>query len=259
MAPSVDPPLGDDRVRRGRAGATSQPSRRPGREALGGGAAVDDPVGGHALQRADRAPVVAVLGVVVVLDHVAVDVARPADELVAPVGREHHAGRALVRRGDDDGPRRCAAQPVDDEPLAVDLDAHEADAQRRRARRGPRRSRGPRPRRPSRPVARRADGDEAEAVAEAVAHDDAVGIGAHPPHPGEVVGERSAQLGAGHADRRSRGRASGKVWSAARVARAHAVRGKAARSGRPGRKSTSTGGRRRSRPGPRPAPGARWR
>ena len=50
----------------------------PGRERLAGGAGVDHAVGSEALQRADRRAVVAVLGVVVVLDDQRVALARPA-------------------------------------------------------------------------------------------------------------------------------------------------------------------------------------
>ena len=69
-----------------------EPQRR--RERLRRRAEVDDAVGREPLQRPDRRAVIAVLGVVVVLDH---DPA-PREQRAPPLGREHGAGRELVRR-----------------------------------------------------------------------------------------------------------------------------------------------------------------
>ena len=78
-------------------GATqpAEPQRR--RERLRRRAEVDDAVGREPLQRPDRRAVVAVLGVVVVLDH---DPA-PRQQRPPPLGREHRAGRELVRGRDE--------------------------------------------------------------------------------------------------------------------------------------------------------------
>ena len=65
------------------------------RQCLARRADVDHPVRRDALQCADGRPVVAVFGVVVVLDDQMAG-ARPFHERGAPGGREHHAGRRLV-------------------------------------------------------------------------------------------------------------------------------------------------------------------
>src|SRR4051794_1407615 len=74
-----------------------------GREALRRRARIDDPLGVQALQRADRAAVVAELGVVVVLDDQPVGLARPREQLGAALGRHDVAdGELMGRRGDHD-------------------------------------------------------------------------------------------------------------------------------------------------------------
>jgi ABC-2 type transport system ATP-binding protein len=80
------PPLGDDGPR--------QPDG--GRERLAGGAEVGHDVGGDALQRADRAAVVAELTVVVVLDDQAAGGARPPRHGQAAFRGQGHAERELV-------------------------------------------------------------------------------------------------------------------------------------------------------------------
>ena len=106
-------------VERGRAATGQRASRRPppaqrrrhehpaeadpGGQRLADRAQGDHPVGGESLQRPDGLAVVAELGVVVVLEGSSVDLGCPRDQRVAPLGRQHHAGRALVGRGDDDG------------------------------------------------------------------------------------------------------------------------------------------------------------
>ena len=66
------------------AGEDEPAETQAGSEALRERATVDHSIGGHALERADRMAVVAVLGVVVVFDDVAVDVAGPPRERGAP-------------------------------------------------------------------------------------------------------------------------------------------------------------------------------
>ena len=60
---------------------------QPGREDLAGRAGVEDALGGEALERADGVAVVAILGVVVVLDHEPVVAGGPLEQRRAPVGR----------------------------------------------------------------------------------------------------------------------------------------------------------------------------
>ncbi len=74
---------------------------QPRRERLAGRAAVDDMLGRQALHGAHRRPVVAVLSVVVVLDHDRAAASRPADRLGPGRRRQHPAGRPLVRRRED--------------------------------------------------------------------------------------------------------------------------------------------------------------
>ena len=77
-------------------------------------------VGGEALQRADRLPVVAELGVVVVLEDHPVDLVRPLHQLVATGRAQHRPGRALVGRRQQHGTGTAGAQVVDPDPLRVD-------------------------------------------------------------------------------------------------------------------------------------------
>ena len=78
----------------------AQPQRR--RQRLAGRAGVDDPVGLESLEGADRRSVVAVLGVVVVLDHDRVVRAEPREQGRTPLAGEDGAGRVLVGGGEDD-------------------------------------------------------------------------------------------------------------------------------------------------------------
>ena len=66
------------------------------RQALAGGADVEHALGREPLQRADRDAVVAVLGVVVVLDDQPLLALGPLDQRGAPRGAEHRAGGELV-------------------------------------------------------------------------------------------------------------------------------------------------------------------
>ena len=73
----------------------TQPQRR--RERLAGRPHVDHPVGRQPLQRAERSPVIAILGVVVVFDHQPPG-AGPLQQRRAPRRRQRHARRRLVGR-----------------------------------------------------------------------------------------------------------------------------------------------------------------
>ena len=86
-----------------RADQPAHPQRR--RQRLAGRAHAHHPVGRQALDRAHRLPVVAELGVVVVLDDETVHSVRPLDQRVSSLGRQHHPGRRLVGRA---SPRRPA-------------------------------------------------------------------------------------------------------------------------------------------------------
>jgi hypothetical protein len=62
------------------------------------------------LQRGHRGPVVAVLGVVVVLDDQRVGRDGPVQQLAAALGGEYHPGRELVCGGEQRGPQTAIRQ-----------------------------------------------------------------------------------------------------------------------------------------------------
>jgi hypothetical protein len=64
--------------------------------------------------------VIAELGVVVVLQDGSVDFGCPCDQGMAPLGCQHHPGRPLVRRGDDDGSGAGSMERVDVEAVTAD-------------------------------------------------------------------------------------------------------------------------------------------
>ena len=105
----------------------AEPQRR--RERLARRAGVDDALGRHALQRADRRAVVAVLGVVVVLDDDRVAAPRPVEQLrarrsgdsTAPVGH-WCAGVSTTASAPS------AGELVDAQPALVDGDRHGLEA-----------------------------------------------------------------------------------------------------------------------------------
>ena len=73
----------------------------PRRQGLARGPGVSDPVGIQALHGADRSAVIAVFGVVVVLEDQRPGPLRPPEHRGARLGREHAPGRPLVRRSED--------------------------------------------------------------------------------------------------------------------------------------------------------------
>ena len=171
-------------------GTTSHPSRSAGRERLRRRAGVDHPFGLEPLEGADGRAVVAVLGVVVVLDRDRVAVAQPGEQRRAALGAEHDAGRVLVRGGDDH--RVDVAELVDLEAVLVDSDRDglQAGALRdlvllRVAR--------VLDRDPLRAVVGQRAADRALSLPEAVGDDDAAGVGDDAAHAAEVVGQRGAQ------------------------------------------------------------------
>ena len=94
--------LPDHRTDQGR--RHQQPAETdPGGQGLAQRAQGDDPVGRESLQGADGLPVVAELGVVVVLQDDPVDLRRPRDQRLASLGPQRHPGGALVSRCDENG------------------------------------------------------------------------------------------------------------------------------------------------------------
>ncbi len=99
----------------------AEPQRR--RQRLGDRADVDHEVRPQALERADRRAVVAVLGVVVVLDDQRVPLLGPAQQRGPPLGAEHDARRELVRGRDEHG-AGVVRERVDHDALRVDRHRH---------------------------------------------------------------------------------------------------------------------------------------
>ena len=97
---------------------------QPGRERLRDRVHVHDVLGREALEGADGMAVVAVLGVVVVLDHDRSGAARPRDERRPPRRVEHDAGRELVGGRDEHRVRRGGDERAGDDPALVDRDRH---------------------------------------------------------------------------------------------------------------------------------------
>ena len=97
----------------------------------------------RALQRADRDAVVAVLGVVVVLDDQPLRLG-PLDQRGTALGAEHRARGELVRGGDHDHRRvGLPLELLDAEPLGVDRDRHDSPGPPARRSAGARASRDP--------------------------------------------------------------------------------------------------------------------
>ena len=159
-----------------------------GRERLAGRAGIEHAVGLEALERADGRAVVAVLGVVVVLDRERVVLAQEGQQRGAALGSEHGTGRMLVGGGDEY--RVDIREAVDPEPVVIDGAG---------AVRGPPRpiSYGSGSRILDRDPARAGGGervtDEPEPLVKAVGDDDCRGLGDDTAHAPEIVGERTAQ------------------------------------------------------------------
>ena len=114
-----------------RSGATIQPSRRPGASVFDTEPAYSTRSGASPCSAPDRRAVVAVLGVVVVLEHERVRRGGPLGEQRAAGGGEDDAERELVRRGDHHRVERpVRAEPLDAQPLLVDLDRDRLEAGR---------------------------------------------------------------------------------------------------------------------------------
>jgi hypothetical protein len=185
------------------------PEAQPGRQRLAHRAGQRHAARIDALQATDGVPVVAELGVVVVFDHEAVDVAGPLDERRPTGRRQHHARRILMGGRDqhDPGPRAGEGRDVD--ALAVDRDGHEVEP--RAAQQGQLTS------------ARRVlDGERAlpvfgeqpyqdrEPVRDPVRHDDLLRGHVGRPHPAQISGQlhpqraHSGRIGVGQVGVRDR-------------------------------------------------------
>ncbi len=151
-----------------------------------------DVVGCHALERADRVAVVAVLGVVVVLDHQRAGVARPRGQRGPPRRLEHDAGGGLMRRRDEHGVGTRRRHRGDVDAALVDGDRDDLHAavgdQLARARVAGILDRDP-------PGAARAQdaADHRHRLGDAAADDDPLRRGLHAADAAEVAGERRPQ------------------------------------------------------------------
>ena len=166
---------------------------QPGRERLARGSGVGDEVRGETLHGPDGSPVVAVLGVVVVLDDERLPLARPAQHGGAALGREHRSGGPLVGGREDQGVGVRAVERVDAD--AVFVDGHADDLQPGRARERKRVvvCRRVFEREPPRAGARERLDEQRDALGVAVADHDVVRPGRRASHAIEVRRERLVQ------------------------------------------------------------------
>ena len=167
----------------------------PGREGLAGGPGVGDPVGIEALHRADRGAVVAVLGVVVVLEHQRAGSLRPGEHRGARLRGEHAAGRPLVRRGEDQDVGVEVGQRVDAHAVVADRHADHVQARARCAiGRASSEADGSSTATVLAPAGGQHSDQQRDRLRVAVGDDDRLGIGVGAAHTVEVGGERRAQL-----------------------------------------------------------------
>ena len=109
---------------------------KAGSERLAGGSRVGDAVGVEALHRTDRCAVIAVLGVVVVLDDQRGGLLRPGQDGGTRLRREHTAGGPLMRGGEDEHIGAQPRQGVDAHAVLSDGHADERQTERRGERAG---------------------------------------------------------------------------------------------------------------------------
>ena len=221
----------------------AEPQR--GRERLARRAGVGDAVGLEALERADRRAVVAVLGVVVVLDRERVAVAQPGEQRGAALAGEHGAGRVLVGGGEDDGVlvARAPARAGRRSSTAIGTGSRPA----RRAISSCSGLAGSSIAMRRAPPAASAWQSSVERLGVAARDHDA--RRRRRPRRGRGRGSRRAPARrvSRPSSRRTGGRRRASSASASRVARSQAARGKLETSGTLGRKSKRGGGRRRGR------------
>ena len=168
-------------------GRTSHASRSAGASVCCR-ACVDHALGAEALERADGSPVVAVLGVVVVLDHDGAAALGPGEESGAAVGGEHAPGGELVRRCHHDGVGIGRLEFADDEAALVDGHGHDVETG----------APDDRPlidvarilhRQPPHPLSVQGAADEAQPLGEAGADQHPLRLGQRPADAAEVGGE----------------------------------------------------------------------
>ena len=177
-------PLGSDEP--------AQPQAR--RQRLADRPAVGDQLRREPLDRAHRGAVVAVLGVVVVLDDDSAGACGPVDQRGAALRREHHAERELVRRRDERGVRGERLEHVHAQPGVVHRHRHDLQPVR-----GQLLAAG-RVRRVLHPDAAPAAGDQGAGeqrhpLRHAGGDDHALGVAGHAAGAAEVAGQRDPQLG----------------------------------------------------------------
>jgi hypothetical protein len=190
-APVGEQLLACDRLeQRGGYDEPSEPERRSQR--LAERAGVHDAVGVKALERADRRAVVAVLGVVVVLDRDRARPAQPGEKRLAPFTGEHDTRRMLVRGREHHRIGVGPQQLVQPDAAGVDPDADRlkagADSDHRvlGVARGLERN-AVRARRAQRAA------HQTETLRVAASHDDPIGIRDDATDAAEVRRERRAQ------------------------------------------------------------------
>ncbi len=157
-------------------------------------ARVDDVSRVEALERSHSGAVVAILGVVVVLDDKRAALVRPSAELLAPFRCHHGSGRKLVRRSDQDRIHLEPREAIHAEAALVhgDGDRLEARLADDLPQTGVAGVLDPDP--PGAAATERV-GDNAQALREPVAHDDVARIRYDMTHTAGVFGQRCAQLG----------------------------------------------------------------
>ena len=161
---------------------------QPGRQSLARRADVDDTLRRQPLEGSDRRPIVAILGVVVVLDDEPVSAGRPGNQCGPPFGRQDAAQWKLVRRRDDDGLGVRPFQATDVDARVVDW--HPDDGQSERFGDLPRRVvRGILESQPSLSRLPEHLAEQRQTLVEAGAHDDLIGLGRGTAHAIEVGGQ----------------------------------------------------------------------
>ena len=165
----------------------------PRRERLRRRTEVHDATRVQPLDRADRDPVVAELGVVVVLDDEPVATTRPGDELGPAIGRHHGPRRELVGRRHEHRVPGGLVESVG--PQTAVVDRHRLDRQtgsrdglpRVRLRRGLARDR-------PRTAGTQHPAQDVQRLGEALRDDDPLRLGADAADPAEIVAQRRPEL-----------------------------------------------------------------
>lgn len=103
-----------DQVGTQASGGDQPAETQPGRQRFGRAAGVRDVIRGGGLLRRNRWLVIAMLGVLVVLDDQAVAFVRPRQQLAAPRRRKHDTHGELVRRCGHDDPLTARREIRDD-------------------------------------------------------------------------------------------------------------------------------------------------